>query len=500
MDQRKPDAESRVRHLARRRAARRRLVAGGSGLRAQHRDFTKGLAHEIRNPLNSALLELTVLGRRLAAAGDAASAASAAVARAELTRLGKLVGEALDADGSGALGSDWPKVPRAREVDPVAEGATDVAEAASASVLVIDDNEQNRTLARMTLESDGYAVTLAASGAEGLEAASRAMPDCVLLDVRMPHMDGFEVCARLRAMPGGAELPVIFVTALRDVETFDRAMELGGADFLTKPVQPVELSLRVRQVVRLRRLDAEFSAQLQELQHQQRELFRVQLQKEDLAAFIVHDLKNPVNAIDLEAQLILRDPKLSPRARESAQQIRARIRDLLGMILDLLDTARAEQGRLGPDLAPVSLSELVAQVIESRAGQAAEAGVTVEPHVTAATLRADADLLRRVIENLVENALRYAPRGSAVGVTAADAGDWVELAVSDRGPGVPPALRETVFDRYARFDQGSARTSRGLGLAFCRVAVEAHGGAISVEDNDPGARFVVRLPRGEAVD
>lgn len=499
MDHRKSDAESRARLLARRRAARRRLASRGSVLRAQHREFTKGLAHEIRNPLNSALLELTVLGRRLAAAGDAASASSVAVARSELTRLGKLVGEVLDADGHGALGSDWPKIP-SRSADLAREGAADAAEAPAASVLVIDDNEQNRTLARMTLEGDGYAVTLAASGAEGLEAASRSMPDCVLLDVRMPHMDGFEVCARLRAMPGGAELPVVFVTALRDVETFDRAMELGGADFLTKPVQPVELSLRVRQVVRLRRLDAEFSAQLQELQHQQRELFRVQLQKEDLVAFIVHDLKNPVNAIDLEAQLLLRDPTLSPRARESAQQIRARIRDLLGMILDLLDTARAEQGRLGPDLAPVSVPDLVARVTESRAGQVAESGVTLESHVTAATLRADGDLLRRVIENLVENALRYAPRGSSVQVTAADDGDWVVLGVSDRGPGVPAALRETVFDRYARFDKTAARTSRGLGLAFCRVAVEAHGGAISVEDNDPGARFVVRLPRGEAVD
>lgn len=462
--------------------------------------FAKVIAHEVRNPLNSAMLELTVLGRRLGA-GHSAEVSSVAVVRAELARLGKIIDELLDGDGNTARGRERQQGSAARSHGRLGEEADANGGGDGAGrVLVIDDNEQNRTLARMTLEADGYTVTLAASGAEGLEAAAKTMPDCVLLDVRMPQMDGFEVCAKLRAMPGGEELPVVFVTALRDVDTFDRAMELGGADFLTKPVQPMELSLRVRQVVRLRRLDAGFRAQLEELQHQRHELFRTQLQKEDLSAFIVHDLKNPVNVIDLEAQLILRDASLSARTRGCAEQIRARIRDLLRMILDLLDTARAEQGYLGPEPVVVTLDGLLREVLDARAGQARELGVSFEVESGVSTVTADVDLLRRVIENLIENALRFAPRATAVCITTVAERDQVEITVADRGEGVPEALRDAVFDRYARFDKGTVRTGRGLGLAFCRVAVEAHGGVISVEDNRPGAKFVVRLPRGRAVD
>src|SRR5262245_26097279 len=93
-----------------------------------------------------------------------------------------------------------------------------------AKILVVDDNEQNRALALATLEDEGYEVLLANSGEEALRAFERDPPGCVLLDVRMPGLDGFTVCQRIRALPGGAEVPVVFLTALRDVDTFDRAL------------------------------------------------------------------------------------------------------------------------------------------------------------------------------------------------------------------------------------------------------------------------------------
>ena len=363
-------------------------------------------------------------------------------------------------------------------------------------ILVVDDNEQNRALALMTLEQEGgYAVTLAASGAEGLRLFERDRPDCVLLDVRMPGMDGFEVCARLRALPGGAEVPVLFLTALRDVATFDRAEAVGGNDFLTKPVHPAELVLRVQQALRVRRLDAEFRAQCELLRRQRNELFRLQLQKEDLAAFLVHDLKNPVNAIDLEAQVILRDRQLSERSRGAAEQIRARSRDMLRLILNLLDTARGEQGQLSPSRGAVGLPALVAEILEARAENAREAGVRLHAMVDVPVVQADVELLRRVLENLVDNALRHAPQGTSVRVAAVLQGDQVEVQVSDEGAGVPAAMREAIFARYVQLDDGTTRAGRGLGLTFCKLAVEAHGGRIWVEDAHPGAVFRLILPQ-----
>src|SRR5579864_3411142 len=129
------------------------------------------------------------------------------------------------------------------------------AEKPTARILVVDDNELNRSLARSTLEDEGYEVVVAAGGADGIDAFLRELPDCVLLDVRMPGVDGFAVCERIRALPHGSETPIVFLTALRDVDTFDRALRAGGDDFLAKPIRPTELVVRVQSALKLRRLN-----------------------------------------------------------------------------------------------------------------------------------------------------------------------------------------------------------------------------------------------------
>ncbi|HYJ09217.1 MAG TPA: response regulator [Polyangiaceae bacterium] len=171
-------------------------------------------------------------------------------------------------------------------------------------VLVVDDNEQNRALAKATLEQEDYTVALAKSGQEALEFFGAQQPDCVLLDVRMPGMDGPETCRRLRELPGGRGVPVLFLTALRDVDTFEAALAAGGDDFLTKPVQPTELVLRVQAALRMRDLDATNRKNFELIRKQRDDLMRLQLQKEQLMAFVVHDLKNPVSTIDLLAQVL----------------------------------------------------------------------------------------------------------------------------------------------------------------------------------------------------
>src|SRR5690348_2675177 len=122
-------------------------------------------------------------------------------------------------------------------------------------VLVVDDNEQNRALAKATLEMENFEVLLASRGEEALALFESNSPDCVLLDVKMPGMDGPETCRRLRALSGGKEVPVVFLTASRDVDTFEAALAAGGDDFLTKPVQTTELVLRVQTALRMRQLD-----------------------------------------------------------------------------------------------------------------------------------------------------------------------------------------------------------------------------------------------------
>src|SRR4029079_15267299 len=145
---------------------------------------------------------------------------------------------------------------------------------------------------------------------------------------------GFVVCQRLRELPGGALTPIVFLTALRDVDTFDNALRAGGDDFLTKPVRPTELVVRVQAALKLRRMNAELREHYALVRRQRDDLMGLQLQKERLTEFVVHDLKNPVGTMDLYAQVLLQCPELSDRARDSAQAIRDEARALTRLLLN----------------------------------------------------------------------------------------------------------------------------------------------------------------------
>lgn len=360
-------------------------------------------------------------------------------------------------------------------------------------VLVVDDNAENRALAEAILVEEGYTVVLATGGEEGVAKFERERPDCVLLDVRMPGVDGFAACERMRAIDGG-ETPIIFLTAQRDLDTFDAAQRTGADDFLTKPVRPAELALRVQAAVKLRRLGSELREHYSLLRRQRDDLLRLQLQKEQLMAFVVHDLKNPVNSIDLHAQLLSRTPDLPPRATQAIARIRDSARLQLRLILNLLDISKGEEGRLVPVKARVDLRALAADVVAALELRARDVGVSLVLEIDAASVYADAELLRRVLENLVENAILHAPGESTIRIGARETSDGIELRVADEGPGIPESAREAVFDRFVRLNGGATPTGRGLGLSFCKLAVLAHGGRIWIEDAKPGAVFCLRFP------
>jgi signal transduction histidine kinase len=367
---------------------------------------------------------------------------------------------------------------------------------ASITILVVDDNEANRMLAQQTLEDEGYRVTLARSGAEALATFEAEPPDCVVLDVRMPEMDGFAVCERIRALPHGPETPVIFLTALRDIDTFDRALDVGGDDFLTKPVRPAELIVRVQSMLKLRRLRNELHDYYELMKRQRDDLMRLQLQKERLTAFLVHDLKNPVNVMDLHAQLLLRDKQLSDTSRDSAARIRNAARGLTRMIMNLLDLSKGDEGKLVAKRTEVDLAALLREIFADVAMDAEARSLRLESDLEVERIHADEDLFRRLLINLIENAIVHAPAKSVVTVTSRRHDGAIELRVRDTGAGVPAEMRESVFEAFAQVAPGSRRKNRGLGLAFCKLAAIAHDGRIWVEDASPGAAFCVRLPDG----
>jgi len=361
-----------------------------------------------------------------------------------------------------------------------------------ATILVVDDNAENRALACATLEDEDYRAITANDGEQAVAAAAAERPDCVLMDVRMPKLDGVAACQRIRQLPGGDQIAIIFVTAQREVETFDRALAAGGDDFITKPFRPAELVVRVQTAMRLRRIARERGELYDQLKQQRDALQRLELQKEQLVGFLVHDLKNPVGSIELSAQALERNPGDAARTLRAAGRIRDESRALLRMITNLLDLSRADEGRLAPTLAEIDVAALVGGVLQEASGKAAQSSVTFATEISARSIRADRDLMSRVLANLIDNAIRHAPEDSQIRVLAVDHEKGVELRVADRGLGVPADQREKVFERFLS-SGNTERSNRGLGLAFCKIAVEAHGGRIWVEDGAPGAVFCVRI-------
>lgn len=221
--------------------------------------------------------------------------------------------------------------------------------------------------------------------------------------------------------------------------------------------------------------------------------------KDELTSFVVHDMKNPLTAI-LGGCHLLGTAELAEQARTDVASIREAAERLHRMVLDLLDVQLTEDGALDLDLGSFPIGQLVRDVVRAsellvRAkGQRIEIEGSGEEEVLG-----DRRLVERVLLNLVDNCVKYSPSGGGIWLGVEPAADHVLVTVRDEGPGVPPDLRERIFEKYARSERDErvrSATSRGLGLRFCRVVMEAHGGDVWVEDGVPsGAKFCVQLAR-----
>lgn len=224
--------------------------------------------------------------------------------------------------------------------------------------------------------------------------------------------------------------------------------------------------------------------------------------KRVLAALVVHDLRSPLSAIQgylglLREELEVAGGAPSPQALAYIDDATTLVGKALGLVATILDVEELEDGILRAHRAPVRVMELIDN---ARAGNQAQFEVRqlrlecdVAPELVA---RVDPDLIGRVLENLIDNSARYAPRGGRVSIRVTRGEGGLEIAIGNDGPPVPESEREQIFGRYFQVEarRASARANRGLGLYFCKLAAEAHGGTIHVEQRgDLGAVFVVRL-------
>ncbi len=369
-------------------------------------------------------------------------------------------------------------------------------------ILVADDADANVELLVDQLTTLGFRTVIARDAMSAIATCIEQHPDLAILDVSMPagalgvhdRDAGFEVCRRIKRDPRTARIPVIFVTALGDTTDRVKAIEAGGDDFLTKPHQRLVLNARVRSLLKLKGATDALEESLRRL----RELQRV---RDDLMKMIVHDLKTPLTSV-LATLEMARDGDfgtLSDPLARALSDAEGKSEDLLALIEDLLEVARIEEQTITLQPEPIAPAALLAEILYDWGlrFQQEGASATADASDDAPVFSADKVLLKRVLSNLVQNAISHSSGPVQLAFAARSDPNGILLTVTDNGPGIPPEYQEIIFRKFERVRSPHAPRVRssGLGLTFCRLAIEAHGGRIWVKSKEgEGSTFYVQLP------
>ena len=353
-------------------------------------------------------------------------------------------------------------------------------------VMVIDDQIANVQVVGQLLTRSDYDVVPVLDGREALALAERSPPDLVLLDMRMPGVDGFDVLEGLQSMPQTRDVPVVFLTADQERESLTRAFSAGAVDYITKPFIPEELLARVRTHL--------------DLKQARDRLARVADERQKVAEIVSHDLRNHFGNILFSADLLC-DPALNEETRRRlAHSIRNSANAGVLFLQAFLDQQQERIHDLPPT--PISAGALLEEVAALLSHQSHSKGMQVRIDTDAADgihLLAERAGTLHVLQNLLSNALKYAPPGSEVELTAARHGKYARLTVLDRGPGITPQDRERLFQRYVRLSAQptGGESSTGLGLALAKQRARTMGGDVWYDDREGGgASFTLELPLG----
>jgi CheY-like chemotaxis protein len=403
-------------------------------------------------------------------------------------RLGDKIIKALQRSGRQAAAA-LEHAQAAPQVAAPAETALPASQDGSLTILAVDDIPDNLRLISRVLE-DNFRVRLAASGEKALAICTSATPpDLLLLDVMMPGMDGFELALQLRAHPNGEHLPIIFVTAMDDVPSQRRGLSLGAVDFITKPVDPEILKLRVTNFARLIRRQKERQAEYDEMVTNAR-------LREDVDRMLRHDLRGPLAGVAGLAHQLATAAELPPRHVELAQLIERSSLQALDSIALSAELFKIETGRFTPRTAVLALDPLLQQVAALVRASFASKDLLVLCDTSAAPgahTVGDPLLYNAVFHNLLKNACEAAPPHSTVQLRLAGT-QFPIVTVENRGA-VPPAVRERLFAKYVTSKAGGT----GLGMYSAKLLLEAQGGGIALATSDAQDRTVVTVTLPPAV-
>lgn len=382
------------------------------------------------------------------------------------------------------------------------------------NIIVVDDLPENVQLLVGMLSVQGYEVRAFAEGAFALESARANPPDLILLDVRMPGMDGYTLCSHLKADSRTREIPVIFISAYGDIADKVNGFRVGGVDYITKPFQVEEVLARVQAHIRLRTMHRELQQEIQrrsqaeealhllnqqlcEVNHRLRE---ANASKDTFFSILAHDLRNPFLVLLGLTELLNEelDRYTKVQLQEMLQKLYSSSKTVYALLTNLLEWSRLERGLLIPEPRTFSAADIILRNIRLFASQAQRKHIQVRHQIPSGmVIYADIKMIDTVIRNLLSNALKFTDSGGFIEIVAQAHEHDVELVITDTGVGMSQDILNNLF----RIDQKTLRQGTagergtGLGLILCKEFVEKNGGTLRVESVvAQGTTFRLTLP------
>lgn len=359
-------------------------------------------------------------------------------------------------------------------------------------ILVVEDDIAIQGFCQTVLESAGFQVISVATAADAFKSFQAETPDMVVLDIGLPDGNGLDLGRKMGLGPDSA-IPFLFLTAREDLNTRLECFQQGAQDYIQKPFAVEELLARVKLHLKVKKSHDELVKKNYELELLQRA-------RQDLTDMLVHDLKAPLTSITGTLELIKARGLISDGAYKNLLEYAGTAAEfMLLMLNDLLDIGQAQTVGLKTEIAPVDVGVLMEKLSALFEGRARKLSVVVDFKVApeAAMLGTDGNLVFRILANLIQNAIKASSKNDKVLVTAVRKDGHQRFIVADRGPGVPKAEKERIFDKYTTSSRKSLSmdTGSGVGLTFCRLAAQALKGKVWVEDRDGGGSlFILELP------
>ena len=375
-----------------------------------------------------------------------------------------------------------------------------------ARILHIEDDPANRLLVRKLLAAQGFEVIDAVDGLDGVRKACAERPDLILIDINIPHLDGYEVTLRLRGEPSLAGVPIVAITAEGDRDT---SLAVGCDGFLQKPIdartfartlsgylggrrestRPEASGERLRQ--QSQRIVAHLEEKIAELSSANAQLRDLDRARTAFYRNISHELATPMTPIVGYLKLLL-DAELGPTSKSQQKALLAMddcVRRLRGLIDNLLDVTGLETDKMKFFVRDYELREVVrrAATVARPALEQRHHALVLDVPETALPASGDADRLGRAIGQLLDNAAKFTPDGGRVGLRVRAAGAArFEIVVADSGPGIPPERAERIFEPFYQVDASPTRLHGGVGVGLAIVRRVAQGFQGEVRIEPPG--------------